>query len=1147
MDPCHCLSALCTLLQGPVRCISSDGRGLLATADSGGTTRIWEEADGQWQQVSSFCLGVPGVLVGLQWVPCGDSSPHMSLCLLHDDGHILCVAIDGQRLWSRDVKKPCSCFCASPNGTGFVLASKDGELAFHDSRGTYTRKLGMKIEASEEGIRAVAWQPGSWAIRQILVAYATGHGVLVQADGDAKPLSFETGLSSCVAASWNASGMIAALLGHPGVTTPSIARHSAGEPEGMVTRARGQSPDDGALVVLVKACGALITTINLANAEPRALAWAADGERLAAAADKGVFILSLRRHGVCCSYGENTVAAAIPFSRKPLTTEVSFLRDPGGYRTSQHQEGPYRLPDDNGFHEKPALLKKPARETRQEGFPVELCDISGNTVETVVSPVGPAHAILLTHWLVIADSSHHLWLYHLCREESSAAPPLSALIDLNGFCESPSRDTYNGNTCALDGRGKCLIVSRATGQLLRLMLSTSHSLGFAAKLCDPVEAVLDYMWASDHDDLIAVLQQMRLLLVYTRCQDGTPFLFSGVEASKERRVGPLYLVEFCNLRARALCFSSLLQQKIAEPQQEILRAFDAEPLLEMRHLLGSRQKKTDSGGFASLQKAAAFAARFNHPILWRLLAEAALASEELGITEEALVRCEDYCSLQVLKQARLLNPRGDGRPFIAALSGDILGAGAFYEAQKKLEHAAYLFTSFGMWDSASDILKLSVSTESRGEKYSLRRVRIALAEAWKERENWIPAIDLYNSLKPQEGLLEAYFLSGRYEELEGLAGKLSEVDTALLLRAAQLLAAAGRGAASSNAFMKAGKPELAVDAAMLGGEWERAVTLARKHCSSTKLQAVTSVYRNAMQHQHKKCSSTDVVEALLTIGAFEAAALELASLPRQLGHLPQNPRKQRKMHIMAAVLAREHHFKSGVKADDCLKTRCQRAPRITTREMYASSKVARCISAPSLSAEENHHWQSASACHLYLLCCFHLSEHRVRAALCTAVRLWECYQQELSLYVSAQLLFISAYKSKEWDLCSQALHVMQMDAHVSPGGKKRLQATSLLISSRRRALETPWTSQLPCPNCSALSSYWECFCPSCDFPFPWCAATGLPVRYVSQPFSCKPAEGKREPPAQLLMAEDAGWRSALNINPEDILLRAGCLSELASC
>ena len=114
---------------------------------------IWEEAEGQWQQLSSFNFGVSGALAGLQWVPCKAFLSEVLLCLLHDDGHLLCVTLEGQRVWARDVKKSCSCFCVSPNGSGFVLASHDGEVAFYDSRGIYLRKLSSKVEPyGQDGI-----------------------------------------------------------------------------------------------------------------------------------------------------------------------------------------------------------------------------------------------------------------------------------------------------------------------------------------------------------------------------------------------------------------------------------------------------------------------------------------------------------------------------------------------------------------------------------------------------------------------------------------------------------------------------------------------------------------------------------------------------------------------------------------------------------------------------------------------------------------------------------------------------------------------------------------------------------------------------------------------------------------------------------
>lgn len=461
-------------------------------------------------------------------------------------------------------------------------------------------------------------------------------------------------------------------------------------------------------------------------------------------------------------------------------------------------------------------------------------------------------------------------------------------------------------------------------------------------------------------------------------------------------------------------------------------------------------------------------------------------------------RCEDYCSLQVLKKARRLNPRGDGRPLISVLAGDILGAGAFYEAQRRRDHAAHLFASFGLWSAASDTLKLAASSRNQWENSCLDHVRTALAEALKEKGKWRECIDLYSLLRPQEGLLEAYFFSEKYDELEELANTIPDGNKELLFRAAQLLAASGKGSASAAAFLKAGMPELAVDAALEGAEWAQAVSFARQHCDKDKLDKIAATYKIAVQHQSKNCNSIDIVEAFLNIGAFEAAAQELTSLPSRLLHV-QNPQRQRKMHVSAALLVRQNRLSGGSAKDSeevlctpTLETVCSRASG-TPVHSTANAKILH----QRQTAEEEKHWRCAAACHLYLLCCFHLSERRARAALCVAVRLWECYSREFPPHLSAHMLFISAYKSREWNLCSQALHTLELHAQESQMNKQRLEDTSLSFSLRRQTLQTPMKHELCCPECNALSAYWECFCPSCDLLFPWCGATGLPVRYAT--------------------------------------------------
>lgn len=367
-------------------------------------------------------------------------------------------------------------------------------------------------------LAALAWQPGSWAFRPLLVAYSTGHALMVHADGGANALPVKTGLSSCVAAEWGPSGNAAALLGVPAFGSASLtASCSAVEPAsaGTIQQHRGAP---GALLLLVHASGEALACVDLSAGDPRALAWAPSGERLAASAEGSVLLLSLRHEGTCCFYGDATIAAVEPLIPQELVTKVCFWSEQGGGRNlrsfrgprllvsgdercavvpyatsalppdflwenerhsalqeqSQQQHGPYVLADEGAFRESPISLHKTNQQKRPEGFPVELCDSSGNTVETVLCPLSPRHAVLLPHWLVISDGSQHLWCCQLDAGSITPALPPASVVDLDSFSGLPACKGGSGDVTALGGHGECVAVARSDGQLLRLKLSPAE-------------------------------------------------------------------------------------------------------------------------------------------------------------------------------------------------------------------------------------------------------------------------------------------------------------------------------------------------------------------------------------------------------------------------------------------------------------------------------------------------------------------------------------------------------------------------------------------------------------------------------------------------------------------------------------------------
>ncbi|KAL8451764.1 hypothetical protein Emed_001780 [Eimeria media] len=1116
---------------GQVRCLCTAGaRGLVAIGDTEGCWSIWKEAKGKWIQTAT-CRGYSSPVIGLQWIFPSAQSPHVSLCSLHEDGRLQNATAEGLRLWSRVLRKRCTRFCAAVNGGGFVVATEDGELLVYDARGVYGRKLPLKAEISQHEVVTeeaecvvlrnafllselvltdLDWQPGSWGVRPLLVAFSTGHAFLLNIDKAVPVLTVDSRLTSCVAAKWSPSGALAALLGVPVLRFRDSLVFN-GEPAPCVYSPQKSTSlhQPGVSLRLVQPSGEIHASVNFSSEDPQTLAWAQSGQQIAAVTNNKVSLILVRQKEVFASSdkGNFIVGTLIP---EPLVTQVCFwkrktcsrsiraFRGPRllaccddlcavvPYATAaltpnfpwnsetfsfeqrqqshQQHQGPYLLPEDDDPRK--FLVCESNRHRRQSccGFPVELCDAAGNTLDTLVSPLRPRHAVLLPHCLVISDGSQQLWICWLKPDTQVAMKTLASVIDLTTLSGIPSG---GGEVTAIGGRGCCLVVARL--------------------------------------------------------QSGSESSCMVPEERNEAASEQLHLIDFTSLCVRALCAKSLFNVTAgsAVSEQPRIIKYNAEPLLQMRQLLDLRQKSPEgkdrrqrilyqAAGTEEpciLQQATELAARFNHTTLWKLLADTALAIEQLDITEEAFLRLSmyvyhmDFVESQVLKRVRSLRAQGEAMPAMAALAGDILGAGAFYEAQQKHTNAASLFLAFGYWKEAADTLLVASASQRLRNSVSMSEVCESLAEAYGEMGEWQLAIDLYKRLPPQNGILDALFYSENYEELESVGREVADGEmTPLLLHAAQLLAAAGRGQIAAACFLKAGKPHAATQAAWRGGEWQEAMCMAREHCGALKLQEIAIAYRGALQHRQDAPNAVQVVEAFMKLGVSEPAAQELKLLTDHLDPAIQNPLQQRKAHIIAALLARHNRVLDAISAKEELTSascvdETQRNSFLRLGQSEQSEREGEC--AISLSQEEEKCWRSASASHLYLLCCYYLSQRKARFALCAAMRLRNCYSKEIRIHIRSRLLCISACMAKEWELCSIALQELETDAEASASERKTIEAIGVTVRANRQiAKPTEIHTQLKCSKCNASSAFWECFCPSCDVAFSWCAATGLPIRYV---------------------------------------------------
>ncbi|KAL8424733.1 hypothetical protein Efla_001322 [Eimeria flavescens] len=498
---------------GQLQCIcTEDGGGLVATADAEGSWSIWRQANGEWTCCASS-LGGCSCVVGLQWVSPSSHPTHVSLCSLHEDGHLHTGTSEGHRLWSRDMRKRCRRFCATANGAKFVVATEEGELLVYDSRGVYSRRL-LKAEGSRyEAVTDLCWQPGSWAIRPLLVAFSTGQAYLLHTDKSISALPIDSGLKSCVAARWNPSGSHAALLGVLTLGFKAAAAACAANTKESVVMPLSTGIEGPAVGIrIVHVSGQPTVSVHLPCTDPRALAWAPCGDLIAALTAERLFVL-LPRQPATFARSERGLCVAGRLNPEKTTTDLCFWRVKSSARctrivrgprlltccedrcalvphattalppdfswdfeacssdqSQQHQaqqQAPYVLPEEEGSPGTNPPTHKQQHARASQGFPVELCDGTGSLIESLTSPLNPHHAVLLPHCLVVADGSQHLWC---CWIGTGAGEDVNRAVSVVDLVTVSRLSAGSVQVTALGGRETCIAVATAKRQLLILKL-----------------------------------------------------------------------------------------------------------------------------------------------------------------------------------------------------------------------------------------------------------------------------------------------------------------------------------------------------------------------------------------------------------------------------------------------------------------------------------------------------------------------------------------------------------------------------------------------------------------------------------------------------------------------------------------------------
>ncbi|KAK9822841.1 hypothetical protein WJX81_001701 [Elliptochloris bilobata] len=310
-------------------------------------------------------------------------------------------------------------------------------------------------------------------------------------------------------------------------------------------------------------------------------------------------------------------------------------------------------------------------------------------------------------------------------------------------------------------------------------------------------------WAADSPQLLAVNERDALYIL----RSGRP---------EEPVPTAARLCAFSNLQIMMVRLDNVL----AAPE-----APDLAPLLlrhEARSLRDARGTKADAiKARTALGDAAAHASANGHPRLWRAVAEAALAADELEAAERAFVRCSDYNGVQLARQLATVESPILRRAAAAIHCGRLDLAEAAYQRMGRADLALDMRARHGDWLAVERAL-----VAAGGDAAALAAARNHLGNHYADRRQWAQAAALYKASGMHDRLAAALFAGEDWPGLIRLSAALP-AGAPLLLRLGAWLQSAGLAHEAATAFVRAGDVRRAVDACVQLSDFGRATAANR--------------------------------------------------------------------------------------------------------------------------------------------------------------------------------------------------------------------------------------------------------------------------------------------------------------------------------
>lgn len=249
----------------------------LTTSDQHGLIIVWILYKGIWYE-EMINNRNKSFVADMQWNRDGQK-----ICIVYEDGAVIVGAVDGNRLWGKELKGTQLAHVQwSPDGKYILFGTYSGELHLYDNSGTYLNKI--TTYGSDQGgsikIVSLEWYNGSNGFIEphvpcLAICFENGKIQIMRDERDCAPMILDTNLRH-LKMKWNNTGSILAVSGV------------------QYTRSPQGEEKEISVVHFYEPSGQYLRSLKVPGKRITSLSWEFSGLRIALAVDSFIYFANIR-------------------------------------------------------------------------------------------------------------------------------------------------------------------------------------------------------------------------------------------------------------------------------------------------------------------------------------------------------------------------------------------------------------------------------------------------------------------------------------------------------------------------------------------------------------------------------------------------------------------------------------------------------------------------------------------------------------------------------------------------------------------------------------------------------------------------------------------------------------------------------------